>query len=81
MLDKMSNASRLVDKLVQKKWADRVVSKFDGRAVDVTITKAGIVMLTELETTEAIMEEKMKNLTNEEAEQLSDLLDKLRDSK
>jgi hypothetical protein len=37
--------------------------------------------LVELESTEAIMQEKMLNLSNEEAEQLSDLLDKLRGSK
>jgi DNA-binding MarR family transcriptional regulator len=81
MLDKMSNASRLVDKLVQKKWANRTVSEFDRRAVDVTITKLGMKALVELESTEAIMQEKMLNLSNEEAEQLSDLLDKLRGSK
>jgi DNA-binding MarR family transcriptional regulator len=80
MLDKMSNASRLVDKLVQKKWAHRVESELDRRAVDVTITKLGIKMLTELEATETKMEEKMFSLTSEEATQLSDLLDKLRSS-
>jgi DNA-binding MarR family transcriptional regulator len=81
MLDKMSNASRLVEKLVQKKWAQRVESELDRRAVDVTITKLGMAMLVELEETEAKMEEKMLNLTSEEAETLSNLLDKLRDSK
>ncbi len=80
MLDKMSNASRLVDKLVQNKWAHRVESELDRRAVDVTITKLGMKLLVDMEATETKMEEKMLNLTNEEAEQLSNLLDKLRGS-
>ena len=80
MLDKMSNASRLVDQLVKKKWAHRVGSELDRRAVDVTITKLGMKALIELEATEAKMQEKMVNLTSEEADQLSNLLDKLRGS-
>ncbi len=80
MLDKMSNASRVVDKLVEKKLAHRTGSELDRRAVDVVITKLGMQMLIDLEATEAQMEEKMMTLTSEEAEQLSSLLDKLRGS-
>jgi DNA-binding MarR family transcriptional regulator len=78
MLDKMSNASRLVDKLVEKKLVTRNECCADRRAVDVTITQAGLDMLTQLEEIETSMERIMMNLTEQEAEELSNLLDKLR---
>ena len=78
MIDKMSDASRIVDRLVQKGLVSRCTNTKDRRAVDIRISEQGLKTL-------AIMDEEFKikeflkdNLTEEEAGQLSDLLDKLR---
>ncbi|WP_428329186.1 MarR family winged helix-turn-helix transcriptional regulator [Mucilaginibacter sp.] len=78
MIDKMSDASRIVDRLVQKGLVSRCTNNKDRRAVDIRISEEGINIL-------SIMDEEFKtrdflkdNLTEEEAGQLSDLLDKLR---
>ena len=79
MLDKNSNASRLVEKLKQKKLLDRLECPNDRRRVDITITESGLRMLDE---TSLLMEGNMSTyfntLTVEEAQQLNDLLDKMR---
>uniref|UniRef100_UPI003B3BD09D MarR family winged helix-turn-helix transcriptional regulator n=1 Tax=Spirosoma sp. TaxID=1899569 RepID=UPI003B3BD09D len=49
MLDKMSNASRLVDKLVAKQLVQRTECPSDRRAVDVIITEKGLNLLTKLD--------------------------------
>src|SRR5882757_3111288 len=78
MLDKMSDASRIVDRLVQKEMISRCTNNKDRRAVDIRISEKGLEIL-------AIMDAEFKakdflknNLTLAEAGQLSDLLDKLR---
>jgi DNA-binding MarR family transcriptional regulator len=81
MLDKMSNASRLVDKLLIKELLVRQVCPDDRRAVDVVITQKGLDILAELDTLQNKWEEQLHNLTEVEALQLSDLLDKMRQSK
>jgi DNA-binding MarR family transcriptional regulator len=79
MLDKMSNASRLVDKLVLKDLVLRTECPSDRRAVDVTITDAGLDLLKQLdEDIEGLNEEMSDKLTMEEAVKLSELLDRLR---
>lgn len=80
MLDKMSNASRLVDKLLLKGWVKRTECPNDRRAVDVVITEEGLALLLELDKIQEDWEIHLKKLTEEEANQLSDLLDKLRGS-
>jgi DNA-binding MarR family transcriptional regulator len=81
MLDKMSNASRLVDKLLAKELVIRRECPNDRRAVDVLITEKGLALLTETDVLVSKWEEQLHGLTPEEALQLSDLLDKLRKSK
>ncbi len=78
MIDKMSNASRLVDKLVAKKLVDRHVCPSDRRAVDVFITQKGLDLLTGIDVKMEEGQNKFKGLNEQEANQLSDLLDKLR---
>ncbi|CCH53887.1 transcriptional regulator, MarR family [Fibrisoma limi BUZ 3] len=79
MLDKMSNASRLVDKLVLKKLVQRTECPSDRRAVDVVITSKGLDLLKKLDVVQADYEVELNNkLTDEEALQLSQLLDRLR---
>lgn len=80
MLDKTSNASRLVDKLLLKKLLVRRVCPSDRRAVDVLITDKGLDLLKEMEPLLAEWESNLHTLTPDEAAQLSQLLDKLRNS-
>ncbi len=78
MLDKMSDASRIVERLVQKELVTRTINKHDRRAVDILITEKGLEVLSELDpiiTPEDVLK---KNITEEEAFQLNILLDKLR---
>lgn len=79
MLDKMSNASRIVDKLLEKKLVDRKTCSEDRRAVDVVLTKKGIEFLEKVTLNlYKLYDEKFRTLNNEETEQLNTLLDKFR---
>jgi DNA-binding MarR family transcriptional regulator len=78
MLDKTSNASRLVDKLLLKELLVRRVCPTDRRAVDVLITDKGLDLLKEMDPLLAEWEKNMHTISAEEAVQLSNLLDKLR---
>ena len=80
MLDKMSNASRLVDKLLLKGLVSRCDNADDRRACDIRITQKGKDVLTMIDSHQAEWEDAMKKVTEEEAETLSGLLDKLRGS-
>ncbi|MEA5459775.1 MarR family transcriptional regulator [Arcicella sp. LKC2W] len=80
MLDKMSNASRLVDKLLAKELVIRKICPNDRRAVDVIITQKGLDLLAELDVLQQKWEQQLHGLSECEANQLSFLLDKLRNS-
>lgn len=79
MMDKNSNASRLVEKLRLKKLVERATCPEDRRAVNVVITQKGLNLLVELDILEDnFIEELRKNLSEQEASQINMLLDKLR---
>lgn len=78
MLDKMSDTSRIVDRLVAKQLVKKRICEQDKRLVDVTITEKGQKLLNELDAQDDHMQSIMANLTDGEAETLSTLLDKLR---
>lgn len=78
MMDKMSNASRLVEKLKQKKLIERKECKVDRRQVDILLTKKGFDLLSEIDTHMNEIEKIMKNISKEEAAELNRILDKLR---
>jgi DNA-binding MarR family transcriptional regulator len=79
MIDKMSNASRLVDKLKQKELVERRECSTDRRRVDILITPKGLALIEEASAAvERLRIESFSRLTNEENEELSRLLDKLR---
>ncbi|MFQ5569369.1 MAG: MarR family winged helix-turn-helix transcriptional regulator [Rhodothermales bacterium] len=78
MLDKMSNVSRLVEKLRVKGLLDRRTCATDRRAVDVFITPKGLALLTEIDGQEEKGLDLVKTLSPEEVDRLNDLLDKLR---
>jgi DNA-binding MarR family transcriptional regulator len=78
MLDQNSDVSRLLDRLELKKLITKNVCPNDKRAVDVSITEEGLGLLSNIDKQEKAMEG-LLHLTDEEANQLSDLLDKARD--
>jgi len=78
MIDKMSNVSRLVDKLLAKGWAKRKVNLEDRRQMDVTITESGLEVLQQLDEKEDALLAYFDHLTAEEADLLNHLLDKMR---
>jgi DNA-binding MarR family transcriptional regulator len=78
MLDKMSDASRIVDRLIQKGLVSRCTNNKDRRAVDIRISESGLAILSKMDEEFKTKEMLKNNLTEEEAGKLSDLLDKLR---
>ena len=78
MIDKSSNASRLVDKLIAKELVSRRECPSDRRQVDVSITKKGLDLLTKIDSEEEEWTESFRSLTKTEAKELNRLLDKLR---
>jgi len=78
MIDKMSNVSRLIDKLVEKKLVDRKVNRADRRQVDIFISEEGIKMVNSIVALEPKLKANFNKLNNSEAKQLNHLLDKLR---
>ncbi len=79
MLDRMSDTSRIVDRLVAKQLVKKVTNNKDRRLVDVTITDKGQALLKKLDVQIKYIDEILKNITDQEAETISNLLDKLRD--
>ncbi len=79
MLEKMSDTSRIVDRLITKGLVKKVTCKSDRRLVDVIITDKGKKLLEKLDLREGDMDGVLGNLSENDANILSDLLDKLRD--
>lgn len=75
MLDKNSDVSRLLDRLISKKLIQKQTCPNDKRAADVSITQAGLDILTELDKKQKQIDTVL-NLSEKEAEELSNLLDK-----
>ena len=78
MLNKMSNASRLVEKLRKKGLVARSTSEEDRRACDVMITKKGLNILTELDKDEKELNNMTQGVSDLEAQKINSLLDKIR---
>lgn len=79
MLDKMSDASRIIDKLKLKKLIIRKECQNDRRSVDIIITNKGLELLKELDKIDDAPKEMFKSLSVTEIKTLNALLDKLRD--
>jgi len=78
MIDKMSDASRIVDRLIQKGLVSRCTNNKDRRAVDIRISELGLEILAKMDTEFKTKDYLKNNLTEEEAGKLNDLLDKMR---
>jgi len=76
MIERSPNATRLMDKLCAKKFIERLACPEDRRAVKVAITQEGRNLLDSIP--DNLQNDLLKNLSEEEGEQLSNLLDKMR---
>jgi MarR family transcriptional regulator, 2-MHQ and catechol-resistance regulon repressor len=79
MLEKMSDTSRIVDRLISKGLVKKVTCKTDRRLVDVIITDKGKKLLERLDEKQDLIDGVLGNLSEKDANILSDLLDKIRD--
>ena len=80
MLDKMSDTSRIVDRLVLKGLVDKKTCPSDKRLVDISITEEGKKVLATIDQKEKEMMAVIANITPEEMKILNGLLDKMRGS-
>lgn len=78
MLDKMSDTSRIADRLIVKGLVKKAACKKDRRLVDILISDKGKKTLERLDARQDEMDNIISNLTKKEASLLSDLLDKIR---
>lgn len=78
MLDKMSDASRIVERLVQKELAQRCVNEKDRRAVDIRISPKGLEILEKLDKEMSSSDLLKDHISDADAAMLSSLLDKMR---
>lgn len=79
MIHRMSNTSRLVDKLIEKRLVKRAICKENRRKVDIFITKKGLDLLNEIEPTLDKSEKEITSaLSKKEMEQLLQLITKIK---
>jgi len=76
MIERSPNATRLMDKLCIKNLIERISCLEDRRVVHIQITKDGLVLLNKI--SKHLKNDMLENLTENEAKQLSGLLDKIR---
>ena len=80
MLDKMSDTSRIVDRLLAKDYVKKNTCENDKRLVDVSITTKGKKLLEKMDKSEKDMDHVIASLSDAEARMLNKLLDKMRGS-
>ncbi|WAC02610.1 MarR family transcriptional regulator [Lacinutrix neustonica] len=76
MIERAPNVTRLMDKLISKELIARKACKTDRRVVHINITKKGLALLKDIDV--VFNSDILEQITQEEAEQLSNLLDKIR---
>lgn len=78
ILDKMSDTSRIVDRLVEKGYLEKTTNLRDKRAVDIVITDKALTLLRKLDKEVDFSALITQNITDDESKQLNILLDKFR---
>jgi DNA-binding MarR family transcriptional regulator len=78
MIDRMSDTSRIVERLLKKELVEKKVSAADKRLVDVTISKKGDELLDKIDLHIDALDNIIDKLTQDEAKTLNKLLDKMR---
>lgn len=79
MIDKSSNATRLVEKLRLKGMVRRDICPTNRRQVDIVITNKGIKLLQKIDSAPQQLGQFLKNLSKTETRELNRLLDKIRE--
>ena len=79
MLDKMSDTSRIVDRLIVKGLVEKTACIKDKRLVDITISKKGLQLLEKLDSLNEHIDSILKGVTEKEAQAMNQILDKLRE--
>ena len=78
MMDKMSNTSRLVDKMLAKELLERSICPKNRRQVEIILTEKGLDMCNIISKQVDKFQKERINITEEEAKELNRILDKLR---
>ncbi len=81
ILEKSSNVPRIIDRLVAKKLVKRVQSKEDKRETLVSLTEKGITTIDHARKIVEKVTTDIVNMTDEEARELNDMLEKMREEK
>jgi len=79
MLDKMSDTSRIVDRLIVKGLVEKTACLKDKRLVDITATKKGLQLLEKLDALNEQIDSILKGVSEKEATTMNQILDKLRE--
>jgi DNA-binding MarR family transcriptional regulator len=79
MLDKMSDTSRIVDRLIVKGLVEKFACVKDKRLVDITVTKKGLQLLEKLDALNEQIDSILKGVSEKEAHTMNQILDKLRE--
>lgn len=79
MITKMSNTTRIVDKLLEKGLVERMVCESNRRKVEIHITDTGLDLLSQIDKPIDVLNDSfIASLSSKEVNQLNDLLEKLR---
>jgi DNA-binding MarR family transcriptional regulator len=80
MLDKMSDTSRIVDRLILKELVAKNTCPADKRLVDITLTAKGLTLVEKLDQYNDQIDSILKGVTESEAKTINEILDKLRNN-
>ena len=80
MLDKMSDTSRIVDRLIVKGLVEKTACIKDKRLVDIIVTKKGLQLLEKLDALNEQIDSILKGVSEKEAQAMNQILDKLREN-
>lgn len=78
MMDKMSDVSRIVERLRLQGYIQRVECPKDRRLVDVTITEKGLELLSNMDEKITELDNLMRKISESDAQMINQFLDKIR---
>jgi DNA-binding MarR family transcriptional regulator len=78
MLDKMSDTSRIVDRLIGKELVIKNTCEKDKRLVDITLSPKGLILVDQLDQFNDRIDALLKGIDESEAKTLNQILDKIR---
>jgi DNA-binding MarR family transcriptional regulator len=78
MLDKMSDTSRIVDRLIAKELVVKNTCEKDKRLVDITLSPKGLSLVDQLDQYNERIDALLKGINESEAKTMNQILDKIR---